>query len=340
MAATVDAPLSEKAMSTAEPLSQETLVSTVPDGQLTAENLSFEAGDVSFAYRRFGNRQTIAPALVMLQHFRGNLDSWDPALVGRLAQDREVILLDNRGVGGSAGVVPESVTSMARDALAFIDALGLKQIDLLGFSLEGYVAQELVLLRPRLVRRLVLAGTAPQGGPGLHRWSGDAYALATPDQPTAGGLLGLFFTGSEHSRAKGMESIGRLYPREAGRDGPTDLATRDAELAAITGWGIPDESKHQPPCRHYATDARGQWRQRNDDAHPKLPPAGITSPERPAADLLGRRPRIPEPVPGAGRRRRRRLSQDVMTSTHTTVVREPASQGLVEATATPPFCPN
>ena len=230
-------------MSTPDALSKESLVSTVQDGQLTAENLSLEVGEVSFAYRRFGNEQTAGPALVMLQHFRGNLDNWDPALVDRLAQDREVILLDNRGVGGSTGVVPENVTIMARDALSFIDALGLKQIDLLGFSLGGYVAQELVLLRPRLVRRLVLAGTAPQGGPGLHRWSEDVYTLATPDQPTAEDLLGLFFSSSDQSQAKGIESLGRLYQREVDRDEPTDLATRDAQLAAITTWGIPDESK-------------------------------------------------------------------------------------------------
>jgi pimeloyl-ACP methyl ester carboxylesterase len=132
---------------------------------------------------------------------------------------------------------------MARDALSFIDALGLEQVDLLGFSLGGYVAQELVLLRPRLVRRVVLAGTAPQGGPDLHRWSDDVYSHATADEPGADDLLSLFFSGSEESRAKGMESIGRLYQREVDRDEPTDLATRDAQLAAITAWGIPDESK-------------------------------------------------------------------------------------------------
>jgi pimeloyl-ACP methyl ester carboxylesterase len=153
-------------MSTPDATSNEGLASTVREGQLTAENLSLEVAEVSFVYRRFGNAHTAAPALVMLQHFRGNLDSWDPALVDRLAQDRELVLVDNRGVGGSTGVVPETVTAMARDVLTFIDALDLKQIDLLGFSLGGYVAQELVLLRPRLVRRLVLAGTAPQGGPG------------------------------------------------------------------------------------------------------------------------------------------------------------------------------
>src|SRR5438270_1918676 len=230
-------------MRTREALSEASLVSKVQDGQIRADNLSVEVGDVSFAYRRFGDEQTAVPPLVMLQHFRGNLDNWDPALVDRLAHNREVILLDNRGVGGSTGVVPENVTTMARDALAFIDALGLEQIDLLGFSLGGFVAQELVLLRPRLVRRVVLAGTAPRGGPALHRWSDDVYALATADEPTAEHLLGLFFSGSEESRAKGTESIGRLFQREFDRDEPTDLATRDAQLAAITAWGIPDESK-------------------------------------------------------------------------------------------------
>src|SRR3954469_6711028 len=230
-------------MSTPEALSKESRVSKAREGQLTAENVSLEVGDVSFVYRRFGNERTAAPALLMLQHFRGNLDSWDPALVDRLAQDREVILVNNRGVGGSTGVVPENVTIMARDALAFIDALGLRQIDLLGFSLGGFVSQEVVLLRPRLVRRLVLAGTAPQGGPDLHRWSEDVYALATADEPSAEGLLGLFFSGSEQSQAKGMEALGRLFQREVDRDEPTDLATRDAQLAAITAWGIPDKSK-------------------------------------------------------------------------------------------------
>jgi pimeloyl-ACP methyl ester carboxylesterase len=213
------------------------------DSQRTAENLSVEVGDISFSYRRFGDAQTDALPLVMLQHFRGNLDNWDPLLVDGLARDREVVLVNNRGVAGSTGAVPENVTDMARDAIAFIDALGLKRIDLLGFSLGGHVAQELVLLRPLRVRRLVLAGTAPQGGPDLHRWTDEVYSLATPDEPTADDLLGLFFSPSEQSRAKGMESIQRLYSREADRDEPTDLATRDAQLAAITAWGIPDASK-------------------------------------------------------------------------------------------------
>src|ERR1700694_1834018 len=118
-------------MSTPEALSNGSPVSTVSDGQLTAENLSLEVGEVSFVYRRFGNAQTAAPALVMLQHFRGNLDNWDPALVDRLAQDREGILVDHRGVGGSTGAVPENVTTMARDVVAFLGALPLNHSGLI-----------------------------------------------------------------------------------------------------------------------------------------------------------------------------------------------------------------
>ena len=216
---------------------------TATGSQLTAPNLSILVDGDSLVYRRFGSQETDAPPLLCLQHFRGNLDSWDPTLVDRLAQDREVILLDNRGVGGSTGAVPDNVTDMARGALRFVDALGLAQVDLLGYSLGGYVAQELTLLRPRLVRRLVLAGTAPQGGSNLHRWSDEVYANATPDEPTAQNSLQLFFSGSQDSRAKGMADLRRAYTRQVDRDAPTDLATRDAQLAAITAWGIPDASK-------------------------------------------------------------------------------------------------
>ena len=93
------------------------------------------------------------------------------------------------------------------------------------------------------MRRLVLAGTAPQGGPNLHRWSDEVYTNATPDEPTAENSLNLFFSGSQNSRAKGMEYLRRAHSRQADRDAPTDLATRDAQLAAITAWGIPDASK-------------------------------------------------------------------------------------------------
>jgi len=225
-------------------LDQDAAVSVTEIGsQLTVENSAAEVDGDRFSYRRFGNVHTNAPSLLCLQHFRGNLDNWDPALVDRLAQDREVILFANRGVGSSTGVVPDNVTDMARDALRFIDALGLKQVDLLGFSLGGYIAQELALLRPRLVRRIVLAGTAPQGAPKIHRWSDDVYALATRDETDAEHFIKLFFSGSEASRAKGVEHLNRISARQINRDAQTDLATRDAQLTAITCWGIPEPAK-------------------------------------------------------------------------------------------------
>jgi len=210
---------------------------------LTAANRSVDVDGATLVYRRFGNAETDAPPLLLLQHFRGNLDNWDPVLIDRIAGDREVILLGNRGVGASTGIVPDNVEDMARDVLRFVDALGLRQVDVLGFSLGGYIAQELALVRPRLVRRIVLAGTAPQGAPRIHRWSDDVYALATPDVPNPDGFLRLFFSGSEDSRAKGMEYFQRISARSVDHDEPVDLAARDAQLEAITRWGIPDPSK-------------------------------------------------------------------------------------------------
>jgi pimeloyl-ACP methyl ester carboxylesterase len=211
--------------------------------QLTAKTQSAQIDGATLVCRRFGNQQTGAAPLVCLQHFRGNLDFWDPILIDRVAQDREVILLANRGVGASTGTVPDNVTDMARDVLRFVDALSLEQIDLLRFSLGGYVAQELALLRPRLVRRLVLAGTAPQGAPRIHRWSDDVYTHACADEITPEHALNVFFTGSQESRTKGMEYLQRTQDRQVDRDTPTDLETRGAQLAAITAWGIPDPSK-------------------------------------------------------------------------------------------------
>jgi pimeloyl-ACP methyl ester carboxylesterase len=216
---------------------------TTAEKALSAENRSVEVGGETLVYRRFGNAESKAPPLLFLQHFRGNLDTWDPALVDRIAREREVILLDNRGVGASTGAVPDNVDDMARDVLRFVDALALTEIDVLGFSLGGYVAQELALVRPRLIRRLVLAGTAPQGAPGIHRWTNEVFALATPDSFDPDGFMRLFFSGSEESRAKGMEFLGRISARTGEPDEPADLAARDAQLEAITRWGIPDPSR-------------------------------------------------------------------------------------------------
>jgi pimeloyl-ACP methyl ester carboxylesterase len=211
---------------------------------LTAPNESIEAANgVTFAYRRFGNTDTAALPLVCFQHYRGNLDNWDPALVDAIAEQREVILFDNAGVGGSSGTVPHTITPMAYDALAFIDALDLEQIDILGYSMGGFVAQELTLIRPRLARRLVLAGTGPQGGVEQHGYRDEVNGNAVADEPGAEDLLALFFERSETSVAKGWEFVERIFTRTEDRDVGTDLRTRDAQLDAVTTWGIPDASR-------------------------------------------------------------------------------------------------
>jgi pimeloyl-ACP methyl ester carboxylesterase len=214
------------------------------ESQLTAPNRTVEASNgVTYTYRRFGNADGATLPLVFFQHYRGNLDNWDPALIDPIAERRELILFDNAGVGGSTGSVPSTITAMAYDALAFIEALGLTQIDIVGYSFGGFIAQELTLIRPRLVRRLVLAGTGPQGGQDMHGYTDDVYGNATADEPGAEDLLALFYERSETSVAKGWESIQRIFARTEDRDAGTTLDARDAQLDAITTWGIPDPSR-------------------------------------------------------------------------------------------------
>lgn len=157
---------------------------------LTADNLTIEAANgVSYTYRRFGEAARGVVPLVSFTHFRGNMDSWDPAFIDALARNPEIIVFNNAGVASSTGTTPRTVTQMAFDALAFIDALGLKQIEVLGFYLGGFIVQELALVRPTLIRRFVLAGTGPQGGRDMHGFTPEAHDHATQDVPGAEDVL-------------------------------------------------------------------------------------------------------------------------------------------------------
>ena len=131
--------------------------------------------------------------LVLLQHFRGNLDSWDPALIDALASARRVVAFDNAGVGGSTGTTPDTIEQMAHDAIAFIAAMELGQADLLGFSIGSFVAQEIALIRPALVRRLVLASSAPQGAAGMHGWAPEVIGAVGTPETSPEEYLGVFF---------------------------------------------------------------------------------------------------------------------------------------------------
>ena len=212
--------------------------------QLTAPTWTIEAPNgVTYAYRRFGENHDHQPPLVFLQHFRGNLDSWDPILVDTIAAHREVVLLDNAGVGLSTGTVPLTVTQMARDAIAFLDAMELERVDLLGYSLGGMVAQEIALLRPRAVRRLVLAGTGPRGGQQMHGWTFDIERVANQANNGLEDLLHIFFEITETSRALGREYVQRAFSRTEGADRPNGQTVARAQYDAIVEWGIPDRSQ-------------------------------------------------------------------------------------------------
>ncbi len=196
------------------------------------------ANGIEYAYRDTGGEGEVP--LVLLQHFRGNLDNWDPALIDALAATRRVVTFDNAGVGGSTGITRDTVEQMARDALAFFAAMQFGQVDLLGFSIGSFVAQQIALIRPAVVRRLVLASSAPQGAAGMHGWAPEVIgAIGTPDtSPEA--YLEVFFARSAESRQAGTEALRRMYARTEDRDQATTWATREAQYDAVCTWGIPD----------------------------------------------------------------------------------------------------
>ena len=212
-------------------------------GYADLPNLSIAGKDgVDYAYRDTGGSGT---PLLALMHFRGNLDNWDPALVDALSTDRRVVTFDNVGVGASTGTTPGTVEEMARGALNFVDALQLDRIDLLGFSIGSFVAQEILLTRPDLVRRAVLASAAPQGAEGMHGWADDVMAAVGRPEASPEGYLEVFFAKSESSRMAGKSALGRIHGPREHPDEPTDWDTRLAQYDAVCRWGIPDQAMLQ-----------------------------------------------------------------------------------------------
>jgi pimeloyl-ACP methyl ester carboxylesterase len=201
--------------------------------RVTAENA------IEYAYRDLGESDV---PLVLLQHFRGNLDNWDPALVDALAAERRVVAFDNVGVAATSGRTPSSVEAMAQDAIAFTDALGLQRVDLLGFSIGSFVALEIALIRPELLRRVVLASSAPQGAPGMRGWAPEVIAAVGGREPNPQGYLDVFFAPTKTSREAGQEAAGRIFGRTTERDEPTSWQTRQAQYDAICAWGIPNHA--------------------------------------------------------------------------------------------------
>ena len=206
----------------------------------TAPTQFVEANGIRFAYRRFGKPNGVP--LLFNQHYTGTMDHWDPAVTDGFAKDREVILFNNAGVSSSSGDVPATFADMGANAVAFIKALGLDKVDVLGFSIGGFVSQEITLAAPDLVRRLVLVGTGPRGGEGMDGGTPEGNRIfgATYD-PSDHLWLSVFFTPSPASQAAGREFLKRFRLRSKDRDPEVNDKVAPAQRAAIAKWAAPRE---------------------------------------------------------------------------------------------------
>ena len=218
---------------------KEANIRAAPKGEAsnsTAATRFIETKLETYAYRRFGGGA--AAPLVFLQHFTGTLDNWDPAVTDTLAQGREVILFESAGVGRSTGEVPDTIQVMAAHLLAFADALGLTQVDLLGFSLGGMVAQQAALERPSLVRKMLLVGTAPEGGEDIMHLEKPELKRLLEDPNLRGlqVLVKLFFAPSDSSQAAGQAFVARLAARTGEWEPISGPNVAQAQLAAFRAW--------------------------------------------------------------------------------------------------------
>src|SRR5712671_222287 len=217
---------------------EETMNSTKTDMQVDASNITAPTQFIQtklekYAYRQLGTGNGVP--LVCLQHFTGTLDNWDPAVVDSLALERKVILFESAGIGRSTGDVPENMSEMAAHAIASLNALGFNKADLLGYSLGGMVAQQIALERPSLIRKMLLVGTAPEGGEDIMHMEKPELRKITedPNMPGLEKLVKLFFAPSESSQAAGEAFAARLAERK--QDGEP-LAGQDVAIAQITAF--------------------------------------------------------------------------------------------------------
>jgi pimeloyl-ACP methyl ester carboxylesterase len=197
------------------------------------------ANGVDYAFRELGGG---AVPLVLLQHFRGNLDYWDPPLIDALARRRRLIMFDNAGVGGSSGTTPNTVTQMAHDAIAFLSAMDLDRVDILGYSLGSFIAQEIALIRPALARSIVLASSAPKGAAGMHGWAPEVIDAVGKPEPDPDGYLRVFFAASAASQRAGQETLQRIFSRTTDPDESTNWQTRQHQYDAVCAWGEPNHA--------------------------------------------------------------------------------------------------
>jgi pimeloyl-ACP methyl ester carboxylesterase len=228
-------------------------MSTSQDRKLswkTVPTRTIRAGGVEFAYRELGDHNP-GPPVVFLVHLAAVMDNWDPRVVDGFAAKHHVVVFDNRGVGASSGSPANSMEQMAQDAITFIKAMGFKQVDLFGFSMGGMIAQEIVLMEPQLVRKMIITGTGPAGGVGISKVARVTYldmlrGYLTFQDPKQF----LFFTRTPGGKRAGKEFLARLKERSENRDRPITIGALQAQLKALRNWGAKkpvDLSRvHQP----------------------------------------------------------------------------------------------
>ncbi len=203
---------------------------------VTAVTQFLEVGQQRYAFRRFGDGPS-AP-LLFLQHFTGTIDNWDPAVTDPLARGREVILFESAGVGRSTGSVPATIAGMAQHVFAFLNALQLSRCDVLGYSLGGMIAQQMVLDRPTIFRRMILVGTAPRGGEDIMHLEKPNLQVHLNDPRLRGySVLGkIFFAPTASSQAAADAFIKRLMQRTQDREPVAGPAIAQAQMAAFRDW--------------------------------------------------------------------------------------------------------
>jgi pimeloyl-ACP methyl ester carboxylesterase len=207
-----------------------------------AATKSVDVNGINFVFREIGQKGGVP--VVLLHHLTAVLEDWDPRVVDGLAAKHHVIVFDNRGVGGSGGSTPKTVEEMARDAVTFIRALGFSKVDLLGFSLGGFVAQVIAQQQPGLVRKIILAGTGPAGGEGIANVGAvlqEAFGKAGSTNKHPKHFL--FFTKTSNGQAAADDFLQRLKERTKDLDTPVSDETVQAQLAAIQAWGQGDVTK-------------------------------------------------------------------------------------------------
>lgn len=208
---------------------------------MTFKNVKTDTINVNgtvFYYRKLGDKNEGVP-VVFLNHLGATLDNCDPRIMDGIAAKQQIIAFDNRGVGATGGTTPVTIAAMAKDAVSFIKAMGYKKVDIVGFSMGAFIAQEILLQQPQLVRKAVMTGTGPAGGEGIKKVTRITYldmlrGYLTFRDPK----YYLFFNQNKNGKIAAKEFLARIKERTENRDKKISIKSFGNQLKAIHSWGL------------------------------------------------------------------------------------------------------